>query len=96
MQSLTGSHRPSKVPAGQADGIQPRTIEVFQVSSGRVVLEGAIDLLSSELRSCGTPTEERKPNAHGCMRSLRMRCSGTELMPFRRRSTIPAHPAALR
>jgi phenol 2-monooxygenase (NADPH) len=29
--TLTAEHRPKSVPNGQADGIMPRTIEVFQV-----------------------------------------------------------------
>lgn len=30
--------RPKRVAAGQADGIQPRTIEVLQVSNGIVII----------------------------------------------------------
>ena len=29
--AIEALYRPAKIPAGQADGIQPRTIEVFQV-----------------------------------------------------------------
>ena len=45
MYGLIASYRPSKVPAGQADGIQPRTIEVFQASFGCVFSGATADLV---------------------------------------------------
>ena len=63
--------RPVKISVGQADGIQPRTIEVFQVSlylSSEILIDWM--LMITELRSGGAIIERRKSDAHGCMLSF--------------------------
>jgi len=61
--------RPDKVAEGHADGIQPRTIEVFQVrllivSSERLT---GLTFVITELRPGGPIVDRRKSDAHGCM-----------------------------
>ena len=62
--------RPVKIPAGQADGIQPRTIEVFQVNlylSSEILINWT--LMITELRPGRAIIERRKSDAYGCMLS---------------------------
>ena len=56
--------RPKKVAAGQADGIQPRTIEVFQVRMPVSLEFVAIVNHHVELRVGGSTFAGRKSNAY--------------------------------
>lgn len=60
------SYRPTGVAAGQADGIQPRTIEVLQVCK-TVLPQRPTDnpILSSELWPCGTSAARELSDAYG-------------------------------
>ena len=58
--------RPAKVAAGQADGIQPRTIEVLQVRLYTLEQEDEGLIGKVELRLGRTTTSRRQSNAHGC------------------------------
>lgn len=51
--------RPSKVAAGQADGIQPRTLEVLQVSATRFFYDAVSPQLLDQSYACCEVTAKR-------------------------------------
>ena len=67
--------RPIKVAAGQADGIQPRTIEVLQASpslfpSNSQSRTHTAYRINTELWPCRPPSESSSNNDHGCQSEL--------------------------